>query len=115
MTDLAQEPEVRRWFASAGYDADGRGEERHQLLSELEAFCDYTGKSAGELVRSCLRTTKTGETAISTKGRSAIQDVIESFVAEQGLSGHAAIVTANHIRGFLIHNGIFMQGRPSIS
>ncbi len=114
MGDIEQEPEVRRWFASAGYDAEGRGEERHQLLAELEAFCAYTGKTPGELVRSCLRTTKTGQTAISTKGRTAIQDVIEAFAADQGLTGHAAVVAANHIRGFLIHNGIFMQGRPSL-
>lgn len=111
-----QEPRVTRWLTSAGYDAPGREDERGRLVAKLQAFCEYAGKTPEELVQSCLRTKKaTGATAISAKGRTAIQDVIEGFVAAQGLSGHDAIVVGNQIRSFLIHNGIFMQGRASIS
>ena len=39
---------------------------------------------------------------------------IESFTAERGLQGHGAIVAGNRIRGFLVHNGVFIQGKASI-
>jgi hypothetical protein len=36
---------------------------------------------------------------------------IESFVAEQGWTGKDAVANANVVRGFLIHNGVLIQGR----
>ena len=110
--EIAGSPPVQRWLAKAGYEA--RPAECGVLVEELAAFCDFAGKDPAELITSCLRTTKAGETAISTKGRQQMQDLIDGFAAEKGLAGHAAIVAGNHIRGFLIHNGIFMQGRASI-
>lgn len=114
MSSIEDEPEVKRWLVSAGYDQPDRFRERAALVVELGEFLDHVGKSPGEFVRSCLIRTKQGDTKISAKRRVAVQEEIERFFDQKGLSGHAATVAANHIRGFLIHNGIFMQGRASI-
>lgn len=114
MSAIADAPEVKRWLASAGYDQPGRERERELLISQLDSFLSHVGQTPESFVRSCLVKTKDGDTKISAKRRVAVQDEIEEFVADGGLSGHAATVAANQIRGFLIHNGIFMQGRVSI-
>lgn len=109
--ELAEAPEVQRWLAGARYD---EGPDRDAALDNLAAFCAHTGQAPAELVASCLRTTKDGHTAISTKGRRAMQAAIDQYIAERGLGGHQAVVTGNQIRGFLVHNGVFIQGRASV-
>ncbi len=99
---------VRRWFASARYDSAEEQQPRLQLLTD---FCRHTGKSPDELVQGVLRTTKTGDMAISAKRREAMDASIDEFVEKAGLSGKEAVVTGNTIRSFLVHNGIFIQGR----
>lgn len=103
---------VRRWLERSGH-ADAPADQQEQLLTHLADFCTYTGQSPEELIQSCFRQTAAG-TAISAKGRKRMQETIDGFVADRGLSGHNAIVTGNHIRGFLVHNGVFIQGRVSI-
>ena len=106
---LAESPMVRRWFESAGYDSDPP-EEQEARLALLAGFCRREGRSPDELVAGCLRTTKVGDTAISAKGRTAMQAAIEEFVASTGRAGRDAVVAGNTLRGFLIHNGVFIQG-----
>jgi len=106
---LAASHTVRRWFESAGYDSDP-SEEQEARLALLAGFCQREGKSPDELVAGCLRTTKVGDTAISAKGRTAMQAAIEDFVASTGRAGRDAVVAGNTLRGFLIHNGVFIQG-----
>jgi hypothetical protein len=106
---LAGSPAVRRWFESAGYEADP-ADEQEARLALLAGFCAQQAKSPDELVAGCLRTTKVGDTAISAKGRNAMQAAIEDFVASTGRAGREAVVAGNLLRGFLIHNGIFIQG-----
>lgn len=110
---LAALPSVQRWLSSGGYDS-APAAERRRLLDLLGDLCTYAGMQPEELVASCVRTTKAGDRAISAKGRRAVQETIDRFVAERGLAGHQAIVAGNTLRGFLIHNGIFMQGPASI-
>jgi hypothetical protein len=107
--ELKESPSVRRWFASADYDADPP-EEQERRLTLLSDFCREQGKTPEELVSSCLRTTKAGDTAISAKGRVAMNNAIAAFVEQRGLTGLEAVSTGNVIRGFLIHNGVFIQG-----
>jgi hypothetical protein len=106
-------PEVQRWFTGAGY-ASAPVDERRRLVEELEAFCAHAGKQPAELIRSCLLTTRDGNTKISIKGRRAMQLLIDGYIADRGLSGHTAVAAGNRIRGFLIHNGVFIQGRAAI-
>ena len=105
---------VKHWIEDAGYNSPKRSQEVEHLLNELSDFCDFTEKDPDELVESCLRTTKSGDISISAKGRREIDDTIDEFVKSKGLSGHNAIVVGNNIRGFLIHNGVFMQGKVSL-
>lgn len=109
-TELSQDPAVRRWFESAHLDELAEDEQAHRLAL-LADFCDHTGKPPGELVAGVLRTTKDGDTAISAKKRTAMNDTIDEFVDKAGFSGRDAVVNGNVIRSFLVHNGIFIQGR----
>lgn len=104
-------PAVQRWLAQT--DGGSPAEQAH-ALEMLQRFCAYQGASPDELVARCLRSTKSGDTAISAGGRRAIDRAITAFVATEGLAGHQAIVLGNQLRGFLIHNGIFLQGPASI-
>jgi hypothetical protein len=110
--DFEQCPQVRRWLDGSGYDRQPH--ERAAVLDSLRGFCDFTGQTPEELVAACLRSTSQG-TAISAKGRRTMQAMIESYVASRGLRGREAVVVGNHVRGFLIHNGVFIQGPVSIA
>ena len=69
----------------------------------------HTG--TGWLAAGVLRTTKDGDTAISAKRRTAMNTAIDEFVEKSGFSGKDAVINGNIIRSFLVHNGIFIQGR----
>jgi hypothetical protein len=102
---------VQRWLDKAGYLA-APGVEQDRVLDDLAAFCTYADATPEELIASCLRETTAG-TAISTKGRRLMQERIERYVADRGLAGREAIVVGNRVRGFLVHNGVFIQGRAA--
>jgi hypothetical protein len=104
---------VQRWLDKSGH-GQAPAAEQERLLDDLAGFCVYAESTPEELVASCLRQTAAG-TAISTKGRRLMQQRIESYVNERGLSGREAIVVGNRVRGFLVHNGVFIQGRAAIS
>jgi hypothetical protein len=106
---LASSPATARWFASTGYDKDPVDEQQNRLTL-LADFCRHVDQSPDELVAGCLRTTKHGDTAISAKGRNAVQTAIDEFVASTGRTDRDAVVAGNTLRGFLIHNGVFIQG-----
>jgi hypothetical protein len=110
--EFSQFPEVRRWLTGSGYDA--RPAEQAGMLDSVRGFCEFTGQTPAGLVASCLRETPEG-LAISAKGRRAVQAAIEQYVASRGLTGRDAIVAGNHVRGFLVHNGVFIQGPVSTS
>jgi hypothetical protein len=109
---LRESAAVRRWLDRSGHAA-APADQQDELLAQLADFCAHTGRTPEELIESCFRQTAAG-TAISAKGRRRMQETIDGFVAHRGLHGHEAIVTGNHIRGFLVHNGVFIQGRVSI-
>lgn len=103
---------VKIWIAGAKYPVDATNTQE-STLELLEKFCVAQGKNPDELVQSCLRTTSAGDLTISAKARREIDASIDNFVAENGYSGHQAIMLGNQIREFLIHNGVFMQGKVS--
>jgi hypothetical protein len=110
-TELRDSALVQRWLDKAGY-RDAPAAEQGRLLEVLADFCSYTDATPEMLVTSCLRHTDAG-TAISTKGRRLMEATIEAYVAQRGLTGRDAIVVGNRIRGFLVHNGVFIQGRAA--
>lgn len=114
LAGLAGAVSVRRWLEHGGPDVRP-AEEQAEALVLLARFLAFTGLSPDELVARCLRTTRDGARAISAGGRRWADEAIEAFVALEGLSGHEAVATGNRLRSFLIHNGIFLQGRASTS
>ena len=108
--EVAAAPSVVRWFESARLHGDTEDEKqlRYRLLGD---FSDHIGQSPDEVVAGLMRTTKKGETAISGKRRAAMDASIDEFMEKSGFTGRDAVVNGNIIRSFLVHNGIFIQGR----
>jgi hypothetical protein len=102
---------VERWLAEVGVAGEGHEDESLMWAKGLQGFCQYTGNDPDALLESCFRKTKQGDMAISAKGRREIDAQIDEYEASLGLAGRDAIVAGNRIRSFLIHNGVFMQGR----
>ena len=103
-------PTVVRWFDSAKLHSDSEDEQQLRLKL-LGDFCDHYGQSPDELAAGLRRTTKAGDEAISGKRRAIVDAAIDEFIEKSGFTGRDAIVNGNIIRSFLVHNGIFIQGR----
>lgn len=109
--DLRLAPPVKQWFHSAGHDRAPE-ETQQKYVDILAGFCASTGKAPDELIQFCfLRKRATGERFASVKRRGTMNEWIEKFVAEQAWTGKDAVANANVIRGFLIHNGVLIQGK----
>lgn len=111
MVEIGSSESVRRWFASAGHD-QLPPEVQQRYLHILDTFCTHAGKTPDDLVAFCfLRKRDTGQRFLSVKRRTIVNEWIDQFVAEQGWAGKEVVANANVIRGFLIHNGVLIQGR----
>jgi hypothetical protein len=109
--DIGSQASVRQWEAGTGLSREPP-EVREQKLRILADFCAKVEKEPDELVAFCiLRKKATGERFLSVKRREMINDWLEEFAAEQGWAGKQAVVNANVVRSFLIHNGVLIQGR----
>ena len=109
--DSGSQASVKQWAAGAGLDQDP-AEVRERKLAILADFCAKVGKQPDELVAFCiLRKKATGERFLSVKRREAVNTWLDEFAAEQGWTGKDAVVNANVVRSFLIHNGVLIQGR----
>jgi hypothetical protein len=108
---IESQASVKQWATGAGFDHDP-AEVREGKLRILADFCTKVGKQPDELVAFCiLRKKATGERFLSVKRREAINGWLDEFTGEQGWTGKQAVVNANVVRGFLIHNGVLIQGR----
>lgn len=107
---IESQASVKQWAASAGHHRDPP-EVREQRLAILAAFCAKVEKEPDELVAFCiLRKKDTGERFLSVRRREMINGWLGEFTAEQGWAGKQAVVNANVVRSFLIHNGVLIQG-----
>lgn len=102
---------VKKWVDDVGYSNPGREKELEMVIRWLSKFCQSQNKNPDELVASCFRQTASGDVAVSAKGRREIDRMIDEFVESQSLAGFDAVFQGNRIREFLIHNGVFMQGK----
>lgn len=114
MSDVSEEfkdsPAIAHWFASARHHEDPP-ELQDALLAVVADFCAFTDKTPEELVAGCfLRKKATGDKFVSSKARVTMNPSIAEFTDKQGWTGRDAVVNANRIRGFLIHNGVMIQG-----
>ena len=109
--DIESQASVKQWVAGSvlGHDP---AEVRERKLRILADFCAKVEMAPDELVAFCiLRKKTTGERFLSVKRREAINNWLDEFAAEQGWTGKEAVVNANVVRSFLIHNGVLIQGR----
>ncbi len=92
---------VARWRTTAGrVDED--------LLAD---FCHHIGTTPDELLAFCfLRRQDTGERFLNVRRRAVVNSWLDELVAARGWTGKEAVVRANVVRGFLIHNGVPIQG-----
>lgn len=111
--ELMEDPLVQRWLVRSGYESRPEGE-RRAALADLAEFCAFTGRTPAELVESCLRETPEGLRKINISGRRSMQAAIDAYLTDRGLSGRDAILVGNRVRGFLVHNGVFIQGPAAI-
>lgn len=108
--DIRDAETVRHWFASAKHDG-ACAEYQERICGVLAGFADLTAKSPDELVAFCfLRKKDTGQRFLSVKRRVQMNEWIDEYVAQEGWEGKDAVVNANVIRGFLIHNGVAIGG-----
>jgi hypothetical protein len=109
--DVRSSAPVRRWLSSAGHDTQPE-QVQERYLSLLEHFCSHVDKTPDELVAYCfLKKKDTGERFVSVQRRTTVNAWIDEFVQARGWTGKDAVANANVVRGFLIHNGVLIQGK----
>jgi hypothetical protein len=110
VTDLKNHERVRNWFAGAHHDELPEADQL-RYLDALDGFLAGVGKDPDSLVAFCfLRKKDTGERFLSQKRRVEVNEMIDNWVRANGWSDKDAVRMANVIRGFLIHNGVLIQG-----
>jgi hypothetical protein len=110
MAELKQHDRVRTWFAGARHGELPEADQQH-YLETLHGFLAGVGKDPDEIVAFCfLRKKATGERFLSQRRRVEVNAMIEAWVQRNGWTGKDAVRMANVIRGFLIHNGVPIQG-----
>lgn len=109
--DIESQASVKQWVAGSVLGQDS-AQVRELKLRILAGFCAKVEMAPDELAAFCvLRKKATGERFLSVKRREAINGWLDEFAAEQGWTGKEAVVNANVVRSFLIHNGVLIQGR----
>lgn len=106
--------EVQRWLKSAKLDVQPEIEQtsRVQLLAD---FCNRQGENPTEMIAKVLRGGEDdGQFEIAIKGRRLLDEAINEWGDSLGVTLHQNITAGNVLRSFFIHNGVQMQGRPSL-
>jgi hypothetical protein len=106
--------EVKRWLESAKLDSQPAIEQESRVRV-LTQFCNHQGKDPQTMIEAVLRGgAEDGQYTIAIKARRELDEAINAFGDTLGLSLHQNITAGNVVRSFFIHNGVQMQGRPSL-
>lgn len=112
--NLASTPEVKRWMSSSKLDKEPQ-QEQDARIRVLADFCNNQGKDPAEIIASVLRGgEEDGQYTLAIKGRRELDKAINEFGDNLGGTEHQNITAGNVVRSFFIHNGVQMQGRPSL-
>ena len=110
VADLRNHDRIGNWFSGAHHDELPEADQV-RLIEALDGFLAGIGKDPDELVAFCfLRKKDTGEKFLSQKRRVEVNEMIQVWVEKNGWTDKDAVKMANVIRGFLIHNGVLIQG-----
>ena len=105
---------IQRWLESAELlEEDQREIDGH--IEVVGEYCEHVGTSPSELVEKCLRPVDSADPdqrEMSLKGRREVNTSIQEW--SDGLTGTRFMraIAGNIVRGFLVHNGILIQGNP---
>jgi hypothetical protein len=106
--------EVKRWLQSSWLDQQPESEQKARV-AVLAHFCNKEGKDPKEMMDAVLRGGEDdGQFTIALKARRELDKAINDFGDSLGLTQHQNITAGNVVRSFFIHNGVQMQGRPSL-
>lgn len=110
--DIYNDACIRRWMDSTGYAKESRAEQL-ALIRLVADFCESREETPQELIDSCfLEKTADGQYEISIKGRRAMNQAIDEFASRLPMARFYQVAAGNSIRGFLVHNGVLVQGKP---
>jgi len=105
--DISQYETVRQWARGLaeqwGEDIDMRPRQE-----ALVAFVSFVDKDPDTIIAECTREVESGK-RIRIKARREYSAKIEEFQATVEGDARKQSKTANYVRSFFIHNGIFMQ------
>jgi hypothetical protein len=99
----AEPATVQRWLKVLG---DRGAAEDGRRVDAVHEFCRFYGAEPDELVASLFRQTEAGP-RIRLKKRREVMARIDEFEEEAG-----GRTDGNHVRSFLIHNGVAMTAKP---
>ncbi len=105
LEDIKNFPSVKKWSENL-LEQWGDVPDLDKRIGALVDFVNYVGRDPDKIVEECLRQSDEGM-RIKLKARREIIAEIAEFEKEHG--GRRA---GNHVRSFLIHNGIAMS--PSV-
>lgn len=110
-TDFNDRKTVQTWLAGVHEQSGISPEADAKRVGVLTEFCARIGKQPDEIIDDCLRDVDGGK-KIRVKGRRFYAEKIAEFEQEaEGTAGERR-QKANHIRSFLIHNGVLIQTSP---
>ena len=107
--DLREYDSVRVWYEGLRRQSNIDPDADPQRIQVLRQFCEFVGKELDAIVRECLRESG-DQVKISLKGRRLYAAKITEFEQRDGTAApQERARIGNTLRGFLIHNGIFLQ------
>lgn len=111
---LRKDPTIQRWLKSAELlEEDQREIDGH--IEVVGEYCDHAGVTPSELVEKCLRPMSAEDAdqrEISLKGRGEVNTSIQEWSDALTGTRFMRAIAGNMVRGFLVHNGILIQGNP---
>jgi hypothetical protein len=104
---IADYDSVRQW-ARGLKEQWGDEPDMEQRYGVLQRFADFAGKDPDTMIADCTRDVESGK-RIRIKARREYTEKIAAFQAMVEGSARQQSKSANFVRSFFIHNGIFMQ------
>ena len=102
---------VQTWIAGVHEQSGVSPENDAKRLQMLAEFCARIEKDPDQMIDECLRDVEGGK-KIRIKGRRFYAEKIAEFEQQAEGSPGEKRQKANHVRSFLIHNGVLLQTSP---
>jgi hypothetical protein len=105
--DIAGYASVQQWTRGLK-EQWGEEPDMTERFAALQAFTDFSARDPDTMIAECTREVESGK-RIRIKARREYSEKIEAFAATLEGNPRQQAKSANFVRSFFIHNGIFMQ------